>query len=459
MENCYSEADVQELMKELELSIEDREKLQAENEDLWAKLQQAEQMSSKLKQAESEKLQLQRSLQEQSKLMKQLCESSDNEMPKRLNEKLNEQEKLLSKEKEKNELLKKQLQEAAVSAEEDKKSHDRRISRLMDEISQLERQLESNRFDKEKYLKSLEMREKTVAEQRDHLNKHIRDRAQEIEKDTIAHYKAAEEALEKEKSKCIEQQKSVEDERQKWLRSEKEKIDNEVEQRIKAHKSALDGQNAKERAEKEKEYNAKKTALIVKYRSISGVTVTGGLISAIVALCSAVIAFAHGLLPFMIEDGKEIGKWISSDWHSIFGKDPTFPKPVFPVFAVLQLALPLIFMIVVGIWTAFDFDERKWVVFVDEVSCIVIGSGVGIAAVFGKQLSWLGINTVMFPLAIYLFYVLIRWLWEIDAFDAAERLLMSAANKWRELEKNEKQGFALMGFFIIAAVVLFRFRW
>ena len=430
MENCYSEADVQELMKELELSIEDREKLQAENEDLWAKLQQAEQMSSKLKQAESEKLQLQRSLQEQSKLMKQLCESSDSEMPKRLNEKLNEQEKLLSKEKEKNELLKKQLQEAAVSAEEDKKSHDRRISRLMDEISQLERQLESNRFDKEKYLKSLEMREKTVAEQRDHLNKHIRDRAQEIEKDTIAHYKAAEEALEAEKSKCIEQQKSVEDERQKWLRSEKEKIDNEVEQRIKAHKSG-----------------------------ISGVTVTGGLISAIVALCSAVIAFAHGLLPFMIADGKEIGKWISSDWHSIFGKVPTFPKPVFPVFAVLQLALPLIFMIVVGIWTAFDFDERKWVVFVDEVSCIVIGSGVGIAAVFGKQLSWLGINTVMFPLAIYLFYVLIRWLWEIDAFDAAERLLMSAANKWRELEKNEKQGFALMGFFIIAAVVLFRFWW
>ena len=136
-----------------------------------------------------------------------------------------------------------------------------------------------------------------------------------------------------------------------------------------------------------------------------------------------------------------------------------FPKPVFPVFAVLQLALPLIFMIVVGIWTAFDFDERKWVVFVDEVSCIAIGSGVGIAAVFGKQLSWLGINTVMFPLAIYLFYVLIRWLWEIDAFDAAERLLMSAAIKWRELEKNEKQGFALMGFFIIAAVVLFRFWW
>ena len=37
----------------------------------------------KLKQAEAEKQQLQRSLQEQSKLMKQLCESSDSEMPKK----------------------------------------------------------------------------------------------------------------------------------------------------------------------------------------------------------------------------------------------------------------------------------------------------------------------------------------------------------------------------------------
>ena len=86
MKTYYSEADVHELMKELELSIEDREKLQAENEDLWAKLQKAE----------AEKQQLQKSLQEQTKLMKQLCESSDSDMPIKLNEKLNEQEKLLS---------------------------------------------------------------------------------------------------------------------------------------------------------------------------------------------------------------------------------------------------------------------------------------------------------------------------------------------------------------------------
>ena len=46
LENYYSEADVQELMKELELSLEDREKLQAENEDLWAKLQRADEQQA-----------------------------------------------------------------------------------------------------------------------------------------------------------------------------------------------------------------------------------------------------------------------------------------------------------------------------------------------------------------------------------------------------------------------------
>ena len=320
----------------------------------------------------------------------------------------------------------------------------------------LERRLKSDKFDKEQYLKSLEMRERAVVKKRSELDEHIRVRAEAIEKDTVAHYKAAKEALEAEKAKCIEQQKSAEAERQEWLLSEKEKIDNEVEQRIKAHKAALDSQSAKERAEQEKEYKAKKQALKAKYMSISGVTVLGGFICAIVAVCSTVIAFVHGLLPFLIADGKEIGKWISSDWHSIFGRSFEFPQTLLPI---LQLALPLIFLIVVGIWTAFDFDERKWVVFVDEVSCIVIGAGIGISAVFGKQLSWIGLNTVMFPIAAYLLYVLIRWLWEIDAFEAIGRLFTAAADKWNGLEKHEKQGYAFIGIVIIVAATTFRFWW
>ena len=200
--------------------------------------------------------------------------------------------------------------------------------------------------------------------------------------------------------------------------------------------------------------------------SISGATVLVGFICAIVAVCSTVIAFVHGLLPFLIADGKEIGKWISSDWHSIFGRSFEFPQTLLPI---LQLALPLIFLIVVGIWTAFDFDERKWVVFVDELSCIVIGAGIGISAVFSKQLSWIGLNTVMFPIAAYLLYVLIRWLWEIDAFEAIGRLftaaadkwngLETAADKWNGLEKHEKQGYAFIGIVIIVAATTFRFLW
>ena len=174
------------------------------------------------------------------------------------------------------------------------------------------------------------------------------------------------------------------------------------------------------------------------------------------AVCSTVIAFVHGLLPFLIADGKEIGKWISSDWHSIFVRSFEFPQTLLPI---LQLALPLIFLILVGIWTAFDFDERKWVVFVDEVSCIVIGTSVGISAVFGKQISELGLNTVMFPIAAYLLYVLIRWLWEIDAFEVIGRLFTAAADKWNGLEKHEKQGYALLVVVIVAGVVVFRFWW
>lgn len=298
------------------------------------------------------------------------------------------------------------------------------------------------------------MRERAVVKKQSEIDEHIRSSAEAIEKDTVAHYRAAEEALEAEKAKCIEQQKSAEAERQEWLLSEKEKINTEVEQRIIAHKSALDEQNAKERAEQEKEYMAKKKALTVKYTSISGVTVFGGFICAIVAVCSAVIAFVHGLQPFMIADGKEIGKWISSDWHAIFGK-----APAFSILSVLQLALPLIFLIIVGIWTALDFDERKWVVFADKISCIVIGTSVGISAVFGKQISELGLNTVMLPIAAYLLYVLIRWLWEIDAFEAIGRLFTEAADKWNGLEKNEKQGYALIGLVIIVAAATFRFWW
>lgn len=119
--------------------------------------------------------------------------------------------------------------------------------------------------------------------------------------------------------------------------------------------------------------------------------------------------------------------------------------------------LPVIFLIAVGIWTALDFEERKWVLFADKVSIIVIWSGIGISFVFGKQLSAIGLNTVMLPIAVYLLYVLARWLFETGAIDGLANLVTRLTDWWHDLEPNEKQGNALLAvIFIIAAIMVYR---
>lgn len=409
-------------------------------------------------------------------LLTELSETSDSEMPTKLSEKLNEQERLLSNEQKQNRQLKKQLQDAAATAEEDKKASDRQISQLEADISRLERQLKYEKFDKDAYLKSLESREKalkhgqeTLKSDRADFNSRVQSKAQEIEQDTIADYEARKAKCEAEQARLIEQQQAVEAERQEWLSSEKEKIDTEVTRQVTEHKAELDEQTAKERAEhdqqhtkREKElesnWKSRNTALTAKFATISGLTVSVGLISGIVAIISTVIAFVHGLLPFIIEDGKEIGEWIGNDWTSIFGQTFVFPNTLLPI---AQLALPLIFLIVVGIWTALDFDERKWVVFADNMSIIFIGTGIGISAVFGKQLSEiLGFNTVMFPIAVYLLYVLLRWLWEIGAIQGLGKvlkwLIVTPIEWWKGLEPNEKAGNAIIGLVIVGAILMFR---
>ena len=379
------------------------------------------------------------------RLLTELSETSDSEMPKKLQEQLNEQGKQLSNEQKLNRQLRKQLQDAENTAEDDKKASDRRISQLEADISDLERKLKYNKFDKEQYLKGLESREQALKDGQEALktdkaefNNRVQSKAQEIEQDTISDYETRKAKCEAEKARLIEQQQAVEAERQEWLSSEKEKIDIEVNKRITEHKAKLDSE------------------LTAKFASISGITIIGGLISAVVAVCSVIIAFVHGLLPFLIEDGKEIGGWFSSNWHSIF-QSFTFPQSLL---SILQLALPLIFLIVVGIWTALDFDERKWVVFADKVSIIFIGTGIGISAVFGKQLSELGSNTVMFPIAVYLLYVLFRWLWEIEAiqalFEGIKWLVSTPIDWWRGLQTNEKGGYAIIGLVVIGAVFMVR---
>ena len=397
------------------------------------------------------------------RLLTELSETSDSEMPKKLQEQLNEQGKQLSNEQKLNRQLRKQLQDAENTAEDDKKASDRRISQLEADISDLERKLKYNKFDKEQYLKGLESREQALKDGQEALktdkaefNNRVQSRAQEIEQDTISDYETRKAKCEAEKARLIEQQQAVEAERQEWLSSEKEKIDIEVNKRITEHKAKLDEQFAKERDNISNYLTSRDSELTAKFASISGITIIGGLISAVVAVCSVIIAFVHGLLPFLIEDGKEIGGWFSSNWHSIF-QSFTFPQSLL---SILQLALPLIFLIVVGIWTALDFDERKWVVFADKVSIIFIGTGIGISAVFGKQLSELGSNTVMFPIAVYLLYVLFRWLWEIEAiqalFEGIKWLVSTPIDWWRGLQTNEKGGYAIIGLVVIGAVFMVR---
>ena len=386
------------------------------------------------------------------RLLTELSETSDSEMPKKLQEQLNEQGKQLSSEQEQNRQLRKQLQDAENTAEDDKKANDRRISQLESNISDLERKLKYNQFDKEQYLKGLESREqalkdgqKALKTDKAEFNNRVQSKAKEIEQDTISDYETRKAKCEAEQARLIAQQQAVETERQEWLSSEKEKIEIEVNQRI-----------AKEQENISDYLSSRDSELTAKFASISGVTIIGGLISAVVAVCSVIIAFVHGLLPFLIEDGKEIGGWFSNNWHSIF-KSFAFPQSLL---SILQLVLPLIFLIVVGIWTAFDFDERKWVVFADKVSIIFIGTGIGISAVFGKQLSELGLNTVMFPIAVYLLYVLFRWLWEIEAiqalFEGIKRLVSTPIDWWKGLQTNEQGGYAIIGLAIIGAVFMVR---
>lgn len=308
-------------------------------------------------------------------------------------------------------------------------------------MKKLYRQMEYNIFDKVQYKKEFESREQELKEKTINIDEHIKNKAQEIEQDTINHYKIKEEECEREKARYIELQAS-----------EHEKINTEVEKQVTKYKIELDEQTAKERSEHEEQYkqraaelekywgNRNKT-LTVKFITIKGITLLVGVISAIVTIFSVVIAFTHGLLPYIVTDGKEIVHWISNNWKIIFGQPFEMAISLPPI---LQFALPLIFMLIVGIWAAFDFDERKWVVFADKFSLITIGTFMGISAVFSEILNYLSINTIMFPIAVYFIYVLIRFLWETGVIPKILDIIEWIINWWNGLEKNEKLGNTLI---------------
>lgn len=504
--NQTCSSDNQRLSAELQASMQEVKKLKAESEKLRSDLKQAEQTNRQTQQQLSEQrtlsLQVQKLTQQLSEKQKQvhtlearaaeqkqqaevlrqeraqrmqaeqkarseaeknktlqnllneLSRTSDSELPTKLNAQLKEQEKLLLSEREQNKQLEKKLNTTIAAASADKQS-DSRV------ISQLQNELKEQRFDKQQYLRELESREMTLRNGQADLKKEqeafssrVQSKAKEIEKDVIADYEAKKRSCEAERSKLITQRNS-----------EKEIIDAAVAQKVKAHTEKLDEQAAKERAEHdkqhkirekelEKNWKSRNALLIAKQTVIIGLTFSVCLISGIVAIGCFIIAFVHGLLPFILTDCKEIGVWIRSDWHAVFGQPFVFKRAFVPI---LQLFLPVLFLIVVGIWTALDFEERKWVVFANKLSITVIGTGISIATVFGKQLSAIGLNTVMLPIAVYLLYVLARWLFETGAIDRLATLVTRLTDWWHDLEPHEKQGNALLAvIFIIAAIMVYR---
>ena len=332
---------------------------------------------------------------------------------------------------------------------------------LATENYDLRRKIQFEKFDKIAYLQDLESREQELKDgeealkiDRANFNSRVQSKAQEIEQKAVSEYETQKARCEAEKTRLIEQQKAVETEQQLWLQTEKEKIDTEVARQVTKHKAELDEQANKRQIELEKDRKLRNIASKAKFATISGLTVTVGLISGIVAIISGFLAFTHGLLPFLIKDIKTIGKWIAEDWHEIFDNF-AFPQALLPI---LQLSLPLIFLIIVGIWTALDFEERKWVIFADEISIMVIGVGVGVSTVFGKQISELSANTVMLPIAVYLLYVLGRWLWEIGAIEAVYNgtigLMKKIADHFGNQDMNQNIGDIIILGVIIVAVIM-----
>lgn len=390
------------------------------------------------------------------RLLTELSKTSDSEMPTKLSEMLKEQDKKLSNEQEQNRQLRKQLQDAEETVQASKKASARQMALLATENYDLRRKIQFEKFDKIAYVQDLESREQELKEgeealkiDRANFNSRVQSKAQEIEQKAVSEYEAQKAQYEAEKTRLIEQQKTVETERQLWLQVEQEKIDTEVARQVEEHKVKLDEQANERQSELKHNWQLRHYALETKFATISGLTVTVGLVSGIVAIISGFLAFTHGLLPFLIKDIKTIGKWIAEDWHEIFDNF-AFLQALSPI---LQLALPLIFLIIVGIWTALDFEERKWVVFADEISIMVIGVGLGVSIVFGKQISEHGVNTVMLPIAVYLLYVLGRWLWEIGAIEAVYNgtigLIKKIADHFGNQDMNQN-----IGDIIILAVII-----
>lgn len=356
------------------------------------------------------------------------------------------------------------------------------------QISKLTEELNASKIDKAAYLKELEQREhelKNNERKNDRakafLEEQIKSKAYEIEKETIR--KCQDEIAEIKKlcadektdfkKQCESEKSEVISKYEKMIREEEEIIKSKSDKIIDEYKAELDEEhqnlqkdmdtqlkekkkeleaenvNEKERMESSsKRYNALRRDLIGK----SSAVVIFCLVSALVSLYSVVVAFTHGLLPILIPDCKEFVNWIVNDWHKIFSS----PFGLGNVFAILKLLLPIIILVIIGIWTATDFDieNKQWVVLADKVSIAVFGSAVSLSAIFGVWLAKININTVVLPFLIYFVYFLIRSGFLEGLFEIIGAVIEAIRDYLHEQDSNQVIGNLLL-IVVVAAIVIY----
>ena len=251
-------------------------------------LKQAEEALTALKSEQAQRIQAEQRADSEAeknrtlqRLLTELSKTSDSEMPTKLSEMLKEQDRKLSNEQEQNRQLRKQLKDAEEAVRASEKASARQMALLETENYDLRRKIDFERFDKIAYLRDIESRElelkkgeKALKIDRANFNRHVQDKAQEIEQKAVSEYETQKARCEAEKTRLTEQQKAVETERQLWLQTEKEKIDTEVARQVTKHKAELDEQANEKQEKLQQNYQITKLRLEAKFTTISGLTVT-----------------------------------------------------------------------------------------------------------------------------------------------------------------------------------------
>ena len=165
-------------------------------------LKQAEEALTALKSEQAQRIQAEQRADSEAeknrtlqRLLTELSKTSDSEMPTKLSEMLKEQDRKLSNEQEQNRQLRRQLKDAEEAVRASEKACASQTALLATENYELRRKIKFERFDKIAYLQDIESRElelkegeKALETDRANFNRHVQDKAQEIEQAVISEY-------------------------------------------------------------------------------------------------------------------------------------------------------------------------------------------------------------------------------------------------------------------------------